>query len=57
VVDDMERIAYELRRECTVGVTYEELSQAMDVMTRLKENLQALDTTEAPPPPESEEGK
>ncbi|GLQ96880.1 MarR family transcriptional regulator [Dyella mobilis] len=48
VIDDMERIAYELRRECTAGVTYEELSQAMDVMTRIKENLQALDTSEAP---------
>ena len=56
IVDDMERIAYELRRECTVGITYEEMEQAMDVMTRLKENLQALDTTEAPPPQEGEEG-
>ncbi len=51
VVDDMERIAYELRRECTVGITYEEMCQAMDVMTRLKENLQALDAGETPPEP------
>ncbi|GLQ47755.1 MarR family transcriptional regulator [Dyella lipolytica] len=48
VIDDMEQIAYELRRECTTGITFEEMSQAMDVMTRLKENLQALDTTETP---------
>ncbi|RDS82543.1 MarR family winged helix-turn-helix transcriptional regulator [Dyella psychrodurans] len=48
VVDDMEKIAHELRRESTVGVTYEEMMQAMDVMTRIKENLQALDALEAP---------
>jgi DNA-binding MarR family transcriptional regulator len=48
VVDDMERIARELRREATAGIAYEELKQALDVMTRIKENLQALDALEAP---------
>ncbi|HKT26920.1 MarR family transcriptional regulator [Dyella sp.] len=48
VIDDMEHIARELRRECTKGVSYEEMTQAMDVLTRLKENLQALDAAEAP---------
>jgi DNA-binding MarR family transcriptional regulator len=48
VIDDMERIARDLRRECTAGITYEEMTQAMDVLTRLKENLQALDAAEAP---------
>lgn len=48
VIDDMERIARDLRRECTTGITYEELSQAMEVMTRLKENLQSLDASETP---------
>lgn len=48
VVDDMERIARELRREATAGITYEEMKQALDVMTRIKENLQALDAQDGP---------
>ena len=48
VIDDMERIARDLRRECTAGVSYEEMMQAMDVLTRLKENLQALESSETP---------
>lgn len=48
VIDDMERIARELRGECTAGISYEEMVQAMDVLTRLKENLQALDVVETP---------
>lgn len=48
VIDDMERIARDLRRECTAGVSYEEMMQAMDVLTRLKENLQALESAETP---------
>ena len=48
VIDDMERIARDLRRECTAGITYEEMKQAMDVLTRLKENLQALEAAEIP---------
>jgi DNA-binding MarR family transcriptional regulator len=46
VIDDMEHIARELRRECTGGISYEEMTQAMNVLTRLKENLQALDSGE-----------
>jgi DNA-binding MarR family transcriptional regulator len=56
VVDDMERIARQLRRECTAGISYEEMMQAMDVLTRLKENLQALDAAEAPMEREDEAG-
>jgi len=48
VVDDMERIACELRREATVGIEYDELKHALEVIGRLKENLQALDATEEP---------
>lgn len=48
VIDDMERVARDLRRESTAGITYEEMKQAMDVLTRLKENLQALEATETP---------
>lgn len=48
VVDDMERIARELRREATAGIAYEEMRQALEVMGRIKENLQALDALEAP---------
>jgi MarR family transcriptional regulator for hemolysin len=54
VIDDMERIARELRRECTGGISYEEMMQAMDVLTRLKENLQALDVAETPMGPGEE---
>jgi MarR family transcriptional regulator, transcriptional regulator for hemolysin len=48
VVDDMEQIARELRREVTQGIDYDELKQALAVIGRIKENLQALDAAEAP---------
>lgn len=43
VVDDMERIARELRRDATRGIDYEELRAALAVIERIKVNLQALD--------------
>jgi len=47
VVGDMEEIAYGLRRDATVGIDYAEMEQAMAVLNRIKENLQALEITEA----------
>lgn len=43
VVDDMERIARELRRDATAGIGYDELRGALAVIGRIKANLQALD--------------
>jgi len=48
VVDDMEQVARELRRESTVGIDYDELKHALDVIERIKANLQALDAVETP---------
>jgi MarR family transcriptional regulator for hemolysin len=49
VIDDMESIARDLRRDATVGITYAEMAQAMDVLNRIKENLQALDVVDTVP--------
>jgi len=46
VVGDMERIAHGLRRDATVGIAHAEMEQAMAVLNRIKENLQALEMTE-----------
>ena len=43
VIADMEEIALGLRKDATRGITVPELLQAMDVLNRLKDNLQALD--------------
>src|SRR5579859_3910551 len=43
VIADMEEIALGLRKDATRGITVPELQQAMDVLNRLKDNLQALD--------------
>lgn len=48
VIDDMEQLARELRRESTEGIDYDELKHALDVIERIKANLQALDAAEAP---------
>lgn len=50
VVDDMERIARELRREATAGIRYDELREALAVIERIKGNLQALDAADDAPP-------
>lgn len=43
VIDDMELIARDLRRDASRGIDYDELQQALAVLGRIKENLQALD--------------
>lgn len=43
VVDDMEKIGLELRREATVGIAPEQMAQVMAVLNHIKDNLQALD--------------
>jgi MarR family transcriptional regulator, transcriptional regulator for hemolysin len=51
VVDDMEQIARGLRRDATREIERERLLIAKDVLTRMKENLQALDDVEGGPAP------
>jgi MarR family transcriptional regulator for hemolysin len=43
IVDDMELIARDLRKDATAGIDYDELAQALAVINRIKENLLALD--------------
>jgi len=43
VIADMELIGRGLRKDATKGVELHELQQAMDVLNRIKDNLQALD--------------
>ena len=43
VVDDMEVIGRGLRKDATRNIDYDELQQAMAVITRIKDNLLALD--------------
>jgi DNA-binding MarR family transcriptional regulator len=43
VVDDMVQIARELRRDVTRNVDIAELQQALEVLERIKANLQALE--------------
>ncbi|MEO7052663.1 MAG: MarR family winged helix-turn-helix transcriptional regulator [Rhodanobacter sp.] len=47
IVGDMELIARDLRKDATRGVGCEELRQALAVINRIKDNLQALDTVES----------
>ncbi|HWU75613.1 MAG TPA: MarR family winged helix-turn-helix transcriptional regulator [Rhodanobacter sp.] len=49
IVDDMELIARDLRKDATRGIAYDELAQALAVLNRIKENLQGLDSTDEPP--------
>lgn len=49
IVDDMELIARDLRKDATCGVEHAELCQALAVINRIKDNLQALDATPSPP--------
>lgn len=51
IVDDMELIARDLRKDATCGIAYDELAQALAVINRIKENLQSLDSNDAPPMP------
>ncbi len=43
VIDDMEEIGRNLRKDATRGIAYDELAPALAVLTRIKDNLQALD--------------
>jgi MarR family transcriptional regulator, transcriptional regulator for hemolysin len=43
VIADMELIARGVRKDATQGITVPELEQALGVLNRMKENLQALD--------------
>jgi MarR family transcriptional regulator for hemolysin len=43
VVDDMEVIGRGLRKDATAGVSIDELQQALAVITRIKDNLLALE--------------
>jgi len=47
VVDDMEVIGRGLRKDATVGITIDELQRALAVITQIKENLLALEKSEA----------
>jgi MarR family transcriptional regulator, transcriptional regulator for hemolysin len=43
IVADMELIARDLRKDATRGVGYDELQQALAVISRIKDNLVALE--------------
>lgn len=45
VIADMELIAQGLRKDATIGVDVAEMEQAMGVLNRIKENLQALEAS------------
>jgi MarR family transcriptional regulator for hemolysin len=51
IVDDMELVARDLRKDATRGIGYDELAQALAVMNRIKENMQGLDSNDEPPVP------
>lgn len=48
IVDDMEVIARGLRKDATQGIGFDELEQALAVITRIKDNLLALEQVPAP---------
>jgi DNA-binding MarR family transcriptional regulator len=48
IVGDMELIARDVRKDATLGIGYDDLRQALDVLNRIKENLQALDAGGSP---------
>lgn len=47
VIDDMQDIGRGLRKDATAGIGAEELAQALAVIGRIKDNLQALEQGEA----------
>ena len=49
IVGDMELIARDLRTDATRGIACDELRQALAVINRIKDNLQALDAAESSP--------
>ncbi|MGO4504003.1 MULTISPECIES: MarR family winged helix-turn-helix transcriptional regulator [unclassified Dyella] len=48
VIADMELIAKGVRKDATQGISVPELEQALGVLNRIKENLQALDNGASP---------
>ncbi len=46
IIDDMELIARELRKDASRGIDYAELEQALAVIGRIKDNLLALEQAE-----------
>lgn len=46
VIDDMQDIGRGLRKDATAGISAEDLAQALAVIGRIKDNLQALDQGE-----------
>lgn len=46
VIDDMQEIGRGLRKDATAGISAEELSQALAVIGRIKDNLQSLEQGE-----------
>jgi DNA-binding MarR family transcriptional regulator len=44
VVDDMERIARDLRHDATAGIPGEDMALMIAVLSRIKDNLQALES-------------
>ncbi|KLD63175.1 MarR family winged helix-turn-helix transcriptional regulator [Dyella japonica] len=48
VIADMELIAKGVRKDATQGISVPELEQALGVLNRMKENLQALDNGISP---------
>ena len=46
VIGDMEEIGRGLRKDATQGIDYDELAQALAVLERIKDNLQALEQGE-----------
>jgi DNA-binding MarR family transcriptional regulator len=49
VIDDMEEIGLGLRRDATVGISYDDLRMTFDTLNRIKDNLQALDKADVGP--------
>jgi MarR family transcriptional regulator for hemolysin len=46
VVNDMEEIGLGLRRDATVGISYDDLLKTFETLTRIKNNLQAMDKSD-----------
>lgn len=50
IIDDMESIARELRKDATRGIDPDELQQALAVIARIKDNLLALEQRDGDTP-------
>lgn len=43
IIDDMESIGRQLRRDATVGIAYDDMKRALEVIGQLKDNLLAME--------------